>query len=68
MEIKIYAEKMVAHAHKYGHSDARIISIDANSVVVHAGKVDEWHPCGSNERYTKKDIKGMITECPEIFE
>ena len=66
-KIEEYAEALVAHARRYGHSDARVIQYDARGVVVHAGKIDGWHPCGSNERYTLRDFQEMEKSCPEIF-
>ena len=67
-KIEKYAEAIVAHARKYGHSDARVIRYIDGDAVVHAGRIDGWHPCGSNERYTLQDFRGMEKSCPEIFE
>jgi len=37
------------------HIDGKIIDIGPNFVRVHGVGVDDWHPCGVNRTYTRKD-------------
>lgn len=68
--IRNFAERYVAWRRgddPVTHCDARIISEHPDHIIVHAGTINEWHPCGHNEVINADFVIGYRDNIPQDY-